>query len=87
MELILPTTLIIEIEWMYHVRLMHMGSYISTFCSEGLRTRMTSVFPEILDLNAPARSIVASNSYRTEPISHSIDSGRMDSRGNSKLYL
>jgi hypothetical protein len=38
-------------------------------------------------LNAPALSIEASSSYFTEPISHSIDSGSTESRGNSKWYL
>ena len=69
------------------MRDMDIGSESSMFCSEGFRTNRTSVFPERLDLNAPDRSTVASSSYRTEPISHSIDSGRTESRGNSKLYL
>ena len=69
------------------MRVMDIGSLVSRFWSEGLRTRRTSVFPERFDLNAPALSIEASSSYFTEPISHSIDSGRTESRGNSKLYL
>ena len=67
--------------------MMDIGSLVSRFWSEGLRTRRTSVFPVRFDLNAPALSIEASSSYFTEPISHSIDSGSTESRGNSKWYL
>ena len=67
--------------------MMDIGSLVSRFWSEGLRTRRTSVFPERFDLNAPALSIVASSSYFTDPISHAIDSGSTESRGSSKLYL
>ena len=69
------------------LRVMDIGSLVSRFWSEGLRTRRTSVFPQRFDLNAPALSIEASSSYFTEPISHSIDSGSTESRGNSKWYL
>jgi hypothetical protein len=71
----------------HHVRVMDIGSWTSRFWSEGLRTRRTSVFPDRFDLNAPALSMVASSSYFTEPISHSMDSGSTESSGNSKLYL